>query len=297
MLSFRKYDDIFIVLAICLAGCSPDQPVRSNALASADFRSPEPECTFSKEAPKGWLSRDDVRCAANPNGPIYRIMTNSSKGYPIVSKFPPVLQQSFVSVLSVARYRVPKKQEFKRLGLGANDLQVHVVSNRIRNFPVNFDSIKDELGPEVAKWFKDNMPELRRLATAGQPSEAKLKQKRPNDFGQNFAKKLLTKNVTEITLTSHPDPNIKSVENVPIVRRLRDAKAIRAMLVAMSRSSQSFEAQDLKNAPDRPQELSFIYKEGTENIVDSICWWRSDSHASSEAFAKLFSEHFESSNR
>lgn len=220
-------------------------------------------------------------------------MTNSSKGYPIVSKFPPGLQQSFVSVLSVARYRVPKKQEFKRLGMGANDLQVHVVSNRIRNFPVNFDSIEDELGPEVAKWFKDNMPELRRLATAGQPSAAELKRRRPNTFGQNFAKKLLTKNVTEITLTNYPHPNMVSIKKTAIVGRLRDPQVIKAMLVAMSKSTHTLAGEDPKNAPDRPQELSFVYREGAETKIESFRWWGWEADTWGEDFAKLFTKHFE----
>ncbi len=293
MLSFRNHNYIFTLLAICLASCSPERPIRSNALAGAGLRSPERECTFSKEAPKGWLSRDDVRCAANPNGQIQRIMTNSSRGYPLVSKFPPDLQQSFVSVLSQARYRVPKKREFKRVGLGANDMQVHVVSDRIRNFPVNFDSIEDELGPEVAKWFRDNMLELRRLAAAGQPSEAELKQRRPNTFGQNFAKKLLTKNVTEITLTNHPHPNIVSIKKTAVVGRLKDPQAIKAMLVAMSKSTHTLAGEEPKNAPDRPQELSFMYKEGTETKIESFRWWGWEADTWGEEFSRLFSKHFE----
>jgi len=223
-----------------------------------------------------------------------------ANGFPSLSKFPRATWTELADVLKRARYREGNPRVttlFQQDLTKSSDLTFRMLSDRERFFFVNFNTIEDDLGPEVTKWFQENMPELRRLATAGRLSEAELKHRQPNTFGQNFAKKLLSKNVTEITLTSHPDPNIKSVENVPRVRRLRDAKAIRAMLVAMSRSSQSFEGQDPQNAPDRPQELSFIYKEGTENIVDSICWWRSDSYASGEAFAKLFSEHFESSNR
>lgn len=193
------------------------------------------------------------------------------------------------------RYRATKNG----MQVSDNDLQFDFLADRIRFFVVNFDTIEDDLGPEVAKWFKDNLPELRRLKAAeraGQPTEAELRQRRPNTFGQNFAKKLLTKNVTEITLTNHPHPNIVSIKKIAVVGRLKDPQAIKAMLVAMSKSTHTLAGEEPKNAPDRPQELSFMYKEGTEMKIESFRWWGWEADTWGEEFAKLFSKHFESSN-
>lgn len=208
---------------------------------------------------------------------------------------------SLVKALASARYKPERKPQggFFRQYPDKNDLQVNVYSDRYRFFGVNFDTIEDDLGPEVAKWFKDNLPELRRLEAAeraGQSTEAELKQRRPNAFGQNFAKKLLTKNVTEITLTNHPHPNIVSIKKTAVVGRLKDPQAIKAMLVAMSKSTHTLAGEEPKNAPDRPQELSFMYKEGTETKIESFRWWGWEADTWGEEFAKLFSKHFESSN-
>ncbi len=219
-----------------------------------------------------------------------------ANGFPSLSKFPRATWTELSDVLKRARYREGNPRVttlFQQDLTKSSDLTFRMLSDRERFFFVNFNTIEDDLGPEVAKWFKENMPELRRLATAGQPSEAELKQRRPNTVGQNFAKKLLTKNVTEITLTNHPHPNIVSIKKTAVVGRLKDPQAIKAMLVAMSKSTHTLAGEEPKNAPDRPQELSFVYKEGTETKIESFRWWGWEADTWGEEFARLFSKHFE----
>ncbi|CAN1527456.1 hypothetical protein MCEMSE15_01279 [Fimbriimonadaceae bacterium] len=299
MLLPPKSIQIICIIGPALAGCAQVRTERPNALMRADERIPDTGCTFSKTAPSGWLAREDVRCAAGAIRPIIHIHMAGSENYRVVSELPKSLEPSMVDVLSKARYRAGRrpKEGFFRQYPDKNDLKIDIFSDRYRTFAVNFETIEDDLGPEVAKWFKDNMPQLRRLATAGQPSEAELKRRRPNTFGQNFAKKLLTKNVTEITLTNHPHPNIVSIKRTAVVGRLKDPQAIKAMLVAMSKSTHTLAGEEPKNAPDRPQELSFVYKEGTETKIESFRWWGWEADTWGDEFAILFSEHFESSNR
>ncbi len=294
-----KSIQIICIIGPALAGCAQVRTERPTALMSADERISDTGCTFSKTAPSGWLTREDVRCAAGTIQPIIHIYIDGTENFPVIDELPKQMEPSLVEALSSARYKPERKPQsgFFRQYPDKNDLQINVYSDRYRFFGVNFDTIEDDLGPEVAKWFKDNMPELRRLATAGQPSAAELKQRRPNTFGQNFAKKLLTKNVTEITLTNHPHPNIVSIKKTAVVGRLKDPQAIKAMLVAMSKSTHTLAGEEPKNAPDRPQELSFVYKEGTETKIESFRWWGWEADTWGEAFAQLFSEHFESSNR
>jgi hypothetical protein len=90
------------------------------------------------------------------------------------------MEPSLVKALASARYKPERKPQggFFRQYPDKNDLQINVYSDRYRFFGVNFDTIEDDLGPEVAKWFKDNMPELKRLGGAewaGQPTEAQPK--------------------------------------------------------------------------------------------------------------------------
>ena len=289
---------IVAATVISVFGCSRTSDKPAAHVSNGGSTLADEGCKFSKDAPVGWLPREEVRCAAGTIRPIIHIYIDGTEQYRVIDELPKRLEHSLVKALALARYRPARKPKdgFFRQYPDRNDLQINVYSDRYRFFGVNFDTIEDDLGPEVAKWFKDNLPELRRLKAAeraGQPTEAELRQRQPNTFGQNFAKKLLTKNVTEITLTNHPHLNIVSIKKTAVVGRLKDPQAIKAMLVAMSKSTHTLAGEDPKNAPDRPQELSFVYKEGTETKIESFRWWGWEADTWGEEFAKLFSKHFE----
>lgn len=181
MLLSQKSIHILCIIGPALAGCAQVRTERPNALMRADERIPDTGCTFSKTAPSGWLAREDVRCAAGAIRPIIHIHMAGSVNYRVVDELPKRLEPSMVDVLSKARYRAGRRprEGFYRSYPDKNDLRIDIFSDRYRTFGVNFETIEDDLGPEVAKWFKDNMPQLRRLEVTereGQPTEAELKQ-------------------------------------------------------------------------------------------------------------------------